>query len=48
MMGIPWMHGNMMWGSGFGFGFFGWIIDLLVTGAVVYFAVKLALKNSNK
>lgn len=43
MMGFP---GNGMMGSYFwGFGLLGWLINLLVIGAVVYIAVKLALKN---
>lgn len=43
MMGFP---GNGMMGSYFwGFGFLGWLINLLVIGAVVYIAVKLALKS---
>lgn len=38
----------MMGGYGFGmmgFGLFGWLINLLVIGFVVYFSVKLALKS---
>ncbi|WP_286164691.1 MULTISPECIES: hypothetical protein [Clostridia] len=31
-----------------GFGFLGWIINLLVIGVVVYYATKLALKNHDK
>lgn len=43
MMGFP---GNGMMGSYFwGFGLLGWLINLLVIGAVVYIAVKLALRN---
>ena len=37
------MHG---WGM-VGFGIFPWIIDLIITGLVVYVAVKLALKQKN-
>lgn len=34
-------------GSGMmGFGFIGWILNLLLMGIVVYFAVRLALKNN--
>jgi len=41
-------HGGMM--DGFngmmgGFGIFGYIINLIVIGAVVYIAVKLAIKK---
>lgn len=43
MMGFP---TNGMMGSYFWwFGLLGWLINLLVNGAVVYIAVKLALKN---
>src|SRR5690625_2440325 len=41
----------MMGGYGFGmmgYGFLGWIINLLVIGIVVYYSTKLALKNHNK
>ena len=41
----------MMGGHGFGMmGMmgFGWIINLLLTGLVVYFAVKLALRSHSK
>jgi hypothetical protein len=31
-----------------GYGLFGWIINLIVIGIVVYYATKLALKNNNK
>jgi len=34
-------HGGMMGG----FGVFGYIIHLVITGAVVYIAVKLAMKK---
>ncbi|WP_458411921.1 hypothetical protein ACNQFZ_13815 [Schinkia sp. CFF1] len=39
----------MMGGYGFGmmgFGFLAWIANLFVIGIVVYFAVKLAIKNN--
>lgn len=42
---------NMMGGHGFGMmGMMGigWIINLLLIGVVVYFAVKLALRDNNK
>ncbi|WP_394237350.1 hypothetical protein [Niallia oryzisoli] len=42
MMGFP---GNGMMGSYWGFGLLGWFINLLVMGAVVYIAVKLALRG---
>lgn len=35
----------MMGGQMIGFGFLGWFINLVVIGAVVYLAVRLALKN---
>lgn len=38
----------MMSGYGFGmmgFGLLGWMINLIVIGIVVYFAVKLAIKK---
>lgn len=41
-------HGGMMEGFGGmigGFGVFGYIIHLIITGAVVYIAVKLAMKK---
>ncbi|MCJ0931998.1 hypothetical protein [Virgibacillus halodenitrificans] len=43
----------MMGGYGYsnmmgGFGLLGWIIDMLITFAIVYIAVKLALKNNGK
>jgi len=41
-------HGGMMEGFGGmigGFGIFGYIIHLVITGAVVYIAVKLAMKK---
>lgn len=44
-------YGGMMNGYGFGmmgFGLLGWLINLIVIGAVVYYATKLALKNYNK
>lgn len=40
MMGFP----GMISGGPF-IMFFGWLLNVLVTGIVVYFAVKLALKN---
>lgn len=42
-MGFP--GSGMMGGNLWGFGFLGWLINLLVIGAVVYIAVKLAMKN---
>lgn len=41
----------MMQGYGFGmlgYGFLGWVINLLVIGIIVYYATKLALKNYHK
>jgi len=37
--------GNGMMGNFMGFGLLGWLINLLIIGAVVYIAVKLALKD---
>ncbi|WP_202925665.1 hypothetical protein [Virgibacillus sp. MSP4-1] len=31
-----------------GYGFLGWIINLIVIGIVVYYATKLALKHHDK
>ncbi|WP_171038108.1 hypothetical protein [Aquibacillus sediminis] len=45
------MGGGMMNGYGIGmmgFGILGWLINLIIIGAVVYYATKLALKNYNK
>ncbi|WP_019153615.1 hypothetical protein [Robertmurraya massiliosenegalensis] len=39
----------MMGGHGIGmmgFGLLGWVLNLLVNGIVVYFAVKIAIKNT--
>jgi hypothetical protein len=36
---------GMMGGQMMGFGMIGWLINLLVIGAVVYIAVRLALKH---
>ncbi|MDE8564538.1 hypothetical protein PNH38_11705 [Anoxybacillus rupiensis] len=42
------MMGGMMSGWGMmGFWFFGWILNLFIIGLVVYFAVKLALRNKD-
>ncbi|WP_281281400.1 hypothetical protein [Pseudalkalibacillus caeni] len=40
-------YGGMMggYGMGMGFGLFAWLINILAIGVVVYFAVKLAMKN---
>lgn len=41
----------MMGGFGYsmmGFGLLVWLLNLVVIGLVVYFAVKLALKNKQK
>ncbi|WP_255639783.1 hypothetical protein [Aquibacillus saliphilus] len=41
----------MMGGYGFGmmgYGLLGWFINLLVIGIVVYYSVKLALKNNKE
>lgn len=46
MGGYGW---NMMSGHGFGMlgiGFLGWLLNLGTIALVVYFAVKLALKNN--
>lgn len=42
MMGVP----GMMNGGVYSFSIWGWIIELLAIGVVVYIAVKLALKNN--
>ncbi len=36
---------GMMFGQMAVYGFFGWLINLLINGAVVYLAVRLALKH---
>lgn len=42
------MMSGMMSGWGMiGFGIFGWILNLFIIGLVVYFAVKLALRNKD-
>lgn len=41
----------MMGGFGYsmmGFGLLGWLLNLVVIGLVVYFSVKLALKNKQR
>lgn len=43
MVGIP--EKGMMGSYFLSFGLLGWLINLLVIGAVVYIAVKLALKG---
>jgi hypothetical protein len=36
---------GMMFGQMVGFGLLGWFVNLLIIGAVVYIAVRLALKH---
>lgn len=41
----------MMGGYGFsimGYGFIGWLFNLLVIGIVVYYSTKLAMKHENR
>ncbi|QKY69325.1 hypothetical protein FH966_07195 [Lentibacillus cibarius] len=42
-------YSGMMNGYGLmGFGWIGWLINIIVIGIVVYYATKLALKHHNK
>ncbi|GAA0330703.1 hypothetical protein GCM10008967_21500 [Bacillus carboniphilus] len=39
---------GMMGGQLMGFGILGWLINLIVIGAVVYIAVRMAIKHERK
>jgi len=42
-------YSGMMNGYGLmGFGWIGWLINLIIIGIIVYYATKLALKHYNK